>query len=99
MSEQYPNELPRRRSAVERFFGGSPLGVIVRLLVVSLIVGFLMSVFGLRPQDIVDGAINLFHETFRDGFGLFRNLGAYIVTGAVLVIPIWLLIRLSKSRR
>lgn len=98
MSDQYPSELPRRRNAMERFLGGSLLGVIVRLLVVSLIVGFLMSVFGVRPQDVVNGAIDLFHEAFRDGFGMFRDLGAYIATGAVLVVPIWLLIRLSKSR-
>ena len=98
MSDQYPNEIPRRRNGVERFLGGSPLGVIVRLLIVSLIVGFLMSVFGVRPQDVVNGAIDLFHDAFRDGFGMFRKLGTYIVTGAVLVIPVWLLIRLSKSR-
>ena len=31
-------------------------------------------------------------------FGIFRNLGGYILTGAALVVPIWLLIRLSKGR-
>jgi uncharacterized oligopeptide transporter (OPT) family protein len=99
MSDQYPSETtPRRRSGIERFLGGSPGGVIVRLLLLSLVVGFSMSVFGVDPQDVVDGAINLFREAMRDGFGVFRNVGAYIVTGAVLVVPIWLLIRLAKSR-
>lgn len=97
MSDPYPTETPRR-SGLERFMGGSPGGVIVRLLILSLIVGFLMSVFGLRPQDVIDGAIDLFHAAFRDGFGVFRDLGAYILTGAVLVVPIWFLIRLSKAR-
>jgi uncharacterized oligopeptide transporter (OPT) family protein len=97
MSDQYPTETPRR-SGLERFLGGSPGGVIVRLLILSLIVGFLMSVFGVRPQDIIDGAIDLFHAAIRDGFGVFSDIGAYILTGAVLVVPIWLLIRLSKSR-
>ena len=98
MSDQYPTE-PTRRSGVERFLGGTPGGVILRLVVLSLVVGFLMSVFGVNPQDIVDGAIRLFHTTLRDGFGVFRNMGAYIITGAVLVVPIWLLIRLAKARR
>jgi hypothetical protein len=97
MSDQYPTETPRR-SGLERFLGGRPGGVIVRLLILSLIVGFLMSVFGVRPQDVIDGAIDLFHAAIRDGFGAFRDIGAYIVTGAVLVVPIWFLIRLSKSR-
>ena len=97
MSDQYPAETPRR-SNLERFLGGSPAGVILRLLVLSLVVGFLMSVFGLRPQDVIDGAVDLFHAAFRDGFAVFRDLGAYILTGAVLVVPIWFLIRLSKAR-
>ena len=99
MSDQYPSEpTARRRSGIERFFGGSPGGVIVRLLLLSLVVGFLMSVFGVRPLDVVDGAINLFRDAMRDGFGVFRNIGAYILTGAVLVVPIWFLIRLAKAR-
>ena len=97
MSEQYPTEMPRR-SGVERFLGGSPAGVLVRLVILSLVVGFLMSVFGVRPQDVIDGAIDLFHAAIRDGFGVFQDIGAYILTGAVLVVPIWFLIRLSKSR-
>jgi uncharacterized oligopeptide transporter (OPT) family protein len=87
-----------RRSGIERFFGGSPGGVIVRLLLLSLVVGFTLSAFGLDPQDIVQGAIDMFHEVLRDGFGIFRSIGAYIATGAVLVVPIWLLIRLAKAR-
>lgn len=99
MSDQYPNEIPRRRSALERFLGGSPLGVIVRLLLLSLAVGFVMNVLGLRPQDVIEGTVELFRSFMRDGMGLFRDLGFYVVTGAVLVVPIWLLVRLSKSRR
>ena len=87
-----------RPSAIERFFGGSPGGVIIRLVLLSLVVGFMMSVFGVDVQSVVRGAVTLFRETLRDGFGIFRNLGGYILTGAALVIPIWLLIRLSKAR-
>ena len=87
-----------RPSAIERFFGGSPGGVIIRLVLLSLVVGFMMSVFGVDVQSVVRGAVTLFRETLRDGFGIFRNLGGYILTGAALVVPIWLLIRLSKAR-
>ena len=87
-----------RRSPVERFFGGSPGGVIVRLVLMSLVVGFLMSIFGVDVQSVVQGAIRLFRETLRDGFGIFRNVGGYILTGAALVVPIWLLMRLAKGR-
>lgn len=98
MSDQYPTQTTPRRSGIERFMGGSPGGVIVRLAVLSLIVGFVMSVFGVNPQDIVRSAIELFSDAMRDGFGIFHDIGAYILTGAVLVVPMWLLIRLSKAR-
>lgn len=99
MTDPYPGETtPQRRSGIERFLGGSPGGVVVRLLLLSLVVGFLMSVFGFDPQDVVNSAVRLFRDAMRDGFGVFRNLGAYIVTGAVLVVPVWFLIRLAKAR-
>lgn len=97
MSDQYPTE-PRRRTTLERFFGGSPAGVIVRLLLMSLVVGFLMTLFGIRPQDLVDNAIRLVDAALRDGLGVFRDIGAYIVTGAAIVVPIWLLMRLARAR-
>ena len=85
-----------RRSGIERFFGGHPINVILKLAALSLLVGFVMSVFGVNVQGVVRGALTLLCETLRDGVGLFRNIGGYILTGAALVVPIWLLIRLSK---
>lgn len=95
MTDQRTEERP---SAIERFFGGSPGGVIVRLVLISLVVGFMMSVFGVDVQSVIRGAVTLFREALRDGFGIFRNLGGYVLTGAALVVPIWLLIRLGKGR-
>ena len=96
MTDQPQTE--RRRSPVERFFGGPPINVILKLAFVSLLVGFAMSVFGVNVQGVIRGALELLRETLRDGFGLFRNIWGYILTGAMLVVPVWLLIRLSKAR-
>lgn len=86
-----------RRSPVERLFGGHPISVVLKLALVSLLVGFVMSIFGVDAQQIVRGAVELLRETLRDGAGIFRNLGGYILTGAALVVPIWLLIRLTRK--
>ena len=91
-------EAEGRRSPLERFFGGHPLSVLLKLAFISLLVGFVMSVFGVNVQGVIRGALELLRETLRDGFGLFRNIWGYILTGAMLVVPIWLLIRLSKGR-
>jgi len=88
----------KRRSVVERFMGGHPVSVILKLALISLVVGFLMSVFGFSPQGIIRGAVTLFREALRDGLGVFRDIWAYIVTGAVLVVPAWVVIRAIKAR-
>ena len=94
MIDQPPAE--PRRSALERFFGGHPINVVIKLALLSLVVGFLMGVFGVDAQHIVRGTIELFREALRDGAGVFRSLGGYVLTGAALVVPIWLLIRLTR---
>lgn len=96
MTDQPQTEM--RRSPLERFFGGHPINVILKLVFISLLVGFVMSVFGLDVQGVIRGAVAVLRETLRDGAGLFRNIGGYILTGAALVVPIWLVIRLSKAR-
>ena len=39
-----------------------------------------------------------FRSLFNLGFGAFRNAGAYILTGAMIVVPIWLLMRFMGRR-
>ena len=71
----------------------------VNLVLISLVVGFLMSVFGVNPQSLVNGAIDLVHDALRDSTGLLRSFGFYVVTGAVIVVPVWLVLRLTSRRR
>lgn len=96
MSDQPQTET--RPGAIERFMGGHPLSVILRLALISLVVGFLMATFGFNVQGIVRGTIDLLREALRDGFGMFRDVWRYIVTGAVLVVPVWIVIRAVKAR-
>jgi len=96
MTEQYPTSRPL--NGLERFIGGRPLGVVIRLAIVSLIVGFVMVTFGLDAQSLLEGAIKLVRETLRDGLGVFGDLGRYILTGAALVVPLWLVLRLLRGR-
>lgn len=96
MTEQMQTE--PRRSPIERFIGGHPISVVLRLALVSLVVGFVMTTFGLDVQGIVRGAVELFREALRDGFGMFRDIWRYVVTGAVLVVPIWVVLRAIKAR-
>jgi uncharacterized oligopeptide transporter (OPT) family protein len=86
-------------SALARFLGGSPVSVVVRLVVVSFIVGLLMVMWGIEPGDIVDGVVQAFRRLADFVFTDFRRFGRYLLTGAIVVVPVWLLLRLLDARR
>jgi Domain of unknown function (DUF6460) len=93
------NDTPVKNDAVTRIFGGSPLAVLVRLVLVSILVGVVLSALGLDPFDIVRSIQRLIRSIWDMGFDAIRWLWRYLLLGAVVVIPIWLLMRLVNAPR
>ena len=96
-NELEPMEEPVKADPVTRFFGGSPLAVLGRLLLVSILVGVILSVLGLDPFDILHSLERLVRSIWNMGFDAFRWLWRYFLLGAVIVIPIWLIMRLVNA--
>ena len=71
-----------------RFFGGPPLWVIIRLIV--------LSVLGIDPIELWYMARNLAYDIWYMGFDALGDVGGYLVVGAIIVVPIWLILRLLK---
>jgi hypothetical protein len=92
--ERLDRSRPRR---LERFIGGSPLGVAVRLLVLSFVVGLILSVLDVNPGEIVEWVRLRFEYVFSLGFEAFERAAQYLALGAVVVIPIWLISRILKT--
>lgn len=88
-----------RDSALRRFLGGSLLGTIFRLLVVSLVVGALLMWLNIQPFDIFRGLQRFFVSIWELGFDSLREIGSYILVGAAIVVPVWLVLRLLSMRR
>lgn len=84
---------------IERFLGGSPGRILVRLVFMSLLVGAGMAFLGLTPGRIFDAVLRLLRSITDLGFGALRDVGTWLVAGAVIVIPVWLLLRLTGSRK
>ena len=84
---------------VARWVGGSPMGVLVRLILVSILVGVILSALGLDPFDIIRSIRELFQAIWDMGYEAFERLWRYFVLGAVLVLPIWLIVRLVRAPR
>lgn len=85
-------------SALNRFLGGSPVNVVVRLFFLSLIVGALLMWLDIRPADVIQGVLQFAHRIWAMGFDAVRELANYLLAGAVIVVPVWLLLRLANFR-
>ena len=82
-----------------RIIGGSPLAVLGRLILVSILVGVILSALGLDPFDIVRSVERLIRSIWNMGFDAVRWVWRYFLLGAVIVIPIWLIMRLVNAPR
>ena len=78
----------------DRLFGGNPLGVVLRLVVLSIVVGIVLSALNISPQNLVHHVRVLAQRIYNLGFGAFEGLLGYFLVGAVVVVPIWLVARL-----
>jgi hypothetical protein len=85
---------PVPQSGLHRFFGGAPAAVAVRLAVVSLVVGALLVWLDVDPLAVIDSVERLGRHIWGMGFEAVRELGRYLVAGALIVVPVWLVTRL-----
>jgi hypothetical protein len=91
--------LPRRRDGLSRFLGGSPLAVLLRLVLLSVMVGIVLSVIGFDAWNILDSIVRLAHWIWYLGFDAINGLWRYFLLGAVIVVPLWLISRLFNAPR
>ena len=85
-------------NAVVRFLGGSPAMVAVRLIVVSFVVGIILETFGFNPASLFGDAVRTVRRIVELGFTDIRQVGRILLTGAMVVVPVWLALRLLDSR-
>ena len=79
-------------TASTRFLGGSPLTVAFRLILLSILVGVVLAAIGFDPWNILNSIRLLFQRLWDLGFDAINWLWRYFLLGAVIVIPVWLLI-------
>jgi Family of unknown function (DUF6460) len=84
---------------IHRFFGGPPLAVIGRLVLLSILVGVILAAIGLDPWNIIESVQRLIEQVWHMGFDAVRWLWRYFLLGAVIVVLIWFLARLAKAPR
>jgi hypothetical protein len=69
------------------------------LVLVSILVGVVLAALGLDPFDIVRSVERLIRHIWDMGFDAIRWLWRYFLLGAVIVIPIWIIMRIFNAPR
>ena len=86
-------------NVVSRFVGGSPVTVLLRLIVVSFVVGFLLETFGFDPVGLLNEVVRAARHIVEFGLTDVRQIGRILLTGAMVVVPVWLVLRLLDAGR
>ena len=81
---------------MERFFGGNPGLVLVRLAILSLVVGVLLAALGFSPFDILRSIHELIIRIYDLGWQAVEKAWRYFLLCAVIVFPVWVISRLLK---
>jgi Domain of unknown function (DUF6460) len=86
-------------NVITQFFGGSPLMVLFRLILLSILVGVILSAIGFDPWDIVPSIKRFVVGIWDMGFDAVRSAWRYFLLGAIVVVPVWLIVRLVRAPR
>jgi hypothetical protein len=85
-------------SNLTRLLGGSPGSVLAKLIFLSLLVGAFMAFLGITPIGLIEGLFNWISSVLDLSLDTVKEVGLWIVYGAVIVVPLWLISRLFSQR-
>jgi hypothetical protein len=88
-----------RRMDRNTIFGGNPLGVILRLALISIVVGIVMKALGIDLGNFFQRINELLRNIYDLGFGAIEWVLEYMLLGALVVVPIWLIARFVGAAR
>lgn len=87
----------RRSPATSRFLGGPPLSVAFRLILLCVFVGVILHTLGFDPANIIDSIRRIVQAVWEMGFDAVRWVWRYFLLGAIIVVPIWLIVRFMRA--
>jgi hypothetical protein len=80
-------------------FLNNPGRTLFRLLLASFAVGVVLTVFDIRPEELLRDLDEVAHKLFTTAVEAVRWAIPYILIGAVVVAPIWLVMTAWKAIR
>lgn len=87
------------RNDLTRFLGGSPTLVLLRLVLLSVVVGVILAALGLDPGNIFQSLERFAGGLLHLGVDALSHVWRYFLLGAAVVLPLWLLLRITGGFR
>jgi Zn-dependent protease with chaperone function len=82
-----------------QFFGDSVGSTLLRLVLLSVVVGIVFSALGITPFNLVERLEHLIRNVMNMGFEAFNWAFKYFLLGALIVFPVWFVVRLFSRKR
>ena len=79
-----------------RFLGDTPFRVFIRLLVFSFITGLVLATLDIHPFEILSWLQRVARRIWAMGFEAIERGVDYLVLGALIVVPAFLIMRVIK---
>lgn len=87
----------------ERVTGGRPRRTLIQLIIASIVVGAFLAFWGVSPAEFWRGIFDFFRGMLGwlgNSVGeILLNLATYLLFGAAIVVPIWLIMRVVGGER
>lgn len=87
---------------IGRLAGSGSLRTLIQLVIASVVVGAFLAFWGVSPGEFWSGVFNFIRgivSWLGDSVGeIVVNLLTYLLFGAAIVVPIWLLMRIIGGR-
>lgn len=77
-------------------------GTLIKLFILSLIIGVALSVFDIKPENLLGAIGGTVESIFKVLVEALEWAVPYVLIGAIVVVPIWLIltgIRIARGRR
>lgn len=77
----------------------STAATITQLVLWSIVVGVVLSALGITPFNLFDRLGLILRNIYDLGFGAVQSALQYLLLGAIIVVPIWLIARMMRGQR
>lgn len=86
-------------NGITRFLGDSPGRGAIKLIVVSFVVGIVLTAMNWTPLDFLYRIWDMLVSLWNMGFEAIERFFNYFLMGAIIVIPAFVLLRILNFRR